>query len=366
MPKIQAVQLSEVMGSLPRIEQFGELRSSVAISLLICALGFEERGLAFPRTLADGGLTASRSVYFEFSTNRPDNETNRAELARHLNRISKRVESVDADDDLFAEVFRKLIRSVVEATPTCESWIFFDISVVSNRMLMKAMKVLLEFDVRLTLLYSEAEVYFPTRAQYESAISSSAQGEAPWLDRGVSEIIVSQEYPGFHVDQQPDFLIVIPGFNRDRVLAIIRRVDPAYATLVESNILWLIGVPHLAEDCWRVNFMREVHGLTDDVVQCELSTFDYQEALRVLESAYQERVDQFRFTVSPLGSKLQSLACSLFCYMHPDVRVMFSAPAEYNASHFSKGCREMWTIDCESLKKIRATLDQVGVLRIED
>ena len=70
--------------------------------------------------------------------------------------------------------------------------------------------------------------------------------------------------------------------------------------------------------------------------------------------------------MSPLGSKMQALGTALFCYMHPEVRLVFALPKEYNAADYSTGCKDFWQVDFGPFDKLRANLDKVGMLRIED
>jgi hypothetical protein len=89
--------------------------------------------------------------------------------------------------------------------------------------------------------------------------------------------------------------------------------------------------------------------------------------VRVLENLYAEVSERYRITLSPLGSKFQALGTAWFCHMHPDVGVMFSTPTrEYNAAHYSRGCRNTWQVNFGELARLRSRLDQVGTLRIDE
>ncbi len=334
MARIHTVDLSEVIGSLPDMSRLdlSVVKSHSQSALFLCALGFESRCLTIPRTLAESKWMTSRCIYFEFATNRDDNEANRAELLSYLAAVSGRVEPMEADGEAFAASLRKAVRAVVDSSETSPPLVVFDMSVTSNRILMRAMKVLLEFDIQLTLLYAEAAVYHPTLQEYKDAKTKLEARQTAWLDRGVSDVETSHEYPGYHVDH------------------VIHKIDPTLTRPAEHKLLWLVGIPHLPENHWRIEMMRELHELTPDVHQFEVSTFEYKETLRTLETLYQERVNDFRFTIAPMGSKLQALGCSLFCYLHPDVRAMFSVPETYNAVNFSEGCLAMWGIEFKSLK----------------
>jgi hypothetical protein len=77
------------------------------------------------------------------------------------------------------------------------------------------------------------------------------------------------------------------------------------------------------------------------------------------------RVGSYRFNLSQMGSKLQAVGTSLFCYTHPDVKVVYATPREYNASLYSEGCKQMHVLDLGPLAELRNRLDRVGTLRIE-
>jgi hypothetical protein len=143
-------------------------------------------------------------------------------------------------------------------------------------------------------------------------------------------------------------------------------VDPWLLSNPKDKVVWLIGVPHLDEDRWRLEAMKKINDISDRVPQYQVSTFDYKETLQVLEHLYVEKAETHTVTLSALGSKMQALGTALFCYIHPDVRVILSTPKEYNAAQYSEGCKNVWEIDFGAVDELRGILDEVGGLRIED
>jgi len=248
--------------------------------------------------------------------------------------------------------------------PTDEANVIFDVSGVANRLLMRCMKVLLSLNIRLTILYSEAAKYYPTREEYEENPEKWQSEESLGLERGVSDVILSEEYPGYHIDQLPDCVILFPSFNKERARAVISEIDPSLLTAAENQVLWLLGIPHLDEDRWRLDAMRKINQLSDSSIQYQVSTFDYRDSLRTLEAIYLNRLGQCKFTLSSMGSKMQALGAALFCYLRPDVRVVFAIPREYNAGKYSDGCKATWMVDFGSTRELRISLDQVGTLRV--
>jgi hypothetical protein len=241
-----------------------------------------------------------------------------------------------------------------------------DISVAANRLLLRCMKVLLEYDLNLRIIYSEAAIYHPTREEYDQDTARWQRDDLLGLERGVSSVTPSIDHPGHALDPLPDFLILFPSFKPERSRAVISYVDPSLLMNPGDKVVWLLGVPRLPEDGWRLDVMKRINAIGEAMPQYEASTFDYKDTLRVLERLHMEKSEGYTITLSPLGSKMQALATALFCYLHPDVRVIFSMPKEYNAAQYSEGCKNVWEIDFGAIDELRRSLDSVGTLRVEE
>jgi hypothetical protein len=368
MAKINKCQLAEVLPNLESIVPLDPCRFALRSSddLFLCALGFEPRCLTLPDQLQAAGYKARRASYFTYSTNLDDNAVNLPELERHLRGIASSVEPIEADVADSPNRLRSLIELVISESKGQQPRVVLDISVAANRLLLRCLKVLLEYDISLTILYSEAAIYRPTKEEFEKDPGGWGRGDLLGLERGVGDVMPSIDYPGQALDPLPDSVILFPSFKEERSKAIISFVDQSLLNNPGDKVIWLLGVPHLAEDCWRLEAMKNVNGICQGSRHCEVSTFDYKATLRVLESLYEEIADRYRITISPLGSKMQALGTALFCFMHPDVRIILSMPREYNATHYSVGCKAVWQIDLGSLADLRLKLDMVGTLRIEE
>jgi hypothetical protein len=240
-----------------------------------------------------------------------------------------------------------------------------DISVIANRALFRCMKVLLTSQVRLKILYAEAGVYHPTQRQFADNRDQWIADDEMGLEQGVSDVRISRQFPGQQLDLLPDCVILFPSFKANRSNAVLAKVDPALLSNAGENVIWLLGVPHHNDDRWRLAAMREINRLDQSSICHEVSTFQYKETLQQLNVIYEERCTRANITLSPLGSKMQALGSVLFCQMHPDVRVILSVPKQYNASHYSSGCKGLWEIDFGAVPTLSRTLDDVGTLTLE-
>ncbi len=368
MPKIVRCELTDKINNLSSISRLerDELGTAYPDDLFLCALGFEPRCLTLPSRLNDAGYQTTRAYYFKYSTNLEDNAVNLSELERCLLRIAPIAEPIEADTLDLPTKLSSLLDLALGDSETRPLRVTMDISVAANRLLLRCLRVLLRYDIRLRVIYSEAAVYHPTREEYERNAAQWEKAGLLGLERGVSDVMPSIDHPGDDLDPQPDSLILFPSFKADRSKAVISSVDPSLLQNPGDKVIWLPGVPHVDKDRWRLEAMKRINGIGEGTRHFEISTFDYKQTLQCLEGLHAELSEKRRITVSPLGSKMQALGTALFCYMHPDIRVILSTPIEYNATQYSEGCKEIWKIDFGPLRELRECLDQVGTLQIVD
>ena len=368
MPKIVKCQLVDVISDLSDIEPleaetFNDAQSD---DLFLCALGFEPRCLLLPHRLKNAGYRARRAFYFKYATNLDDNAVNLTELEHSLREIAPIVESMESDESDFPNRLRTLLDLVISEASARSPRITMDISVTANRLILRCINVLLEYNLTLRIVYSEADVYHPTKQEYEEDPVRWKDENLLGLEQGVRDVMPSTDHPGDVLDQVPDSVVLFPTFKGDRSNAVISFVDPSLSTRPGKKVVWLLGIPHLEADQWRLEAMKKINAINPDAPQHQVCTFNYKETLRILEQIYFDMSHKYKITLSPLGSKMQALGTAIFCYLHPDVRIVFAVPKEYNAFQYSKGCKAVWQIRFGPLQKLRRTLDQVGTLRVDE
>ena len=198
MANIIKCQLSDFLGTLPPLEPLTptKLGSEAQEDLFLCALGFEPRCLYLPASLQDAGYTARRAVYFKYATNLDDNSVNLPVLESHLRAISSKLEMMEADATDFPNKLRSLLELTMSEAQGKPPRITLDISVTANRLLLRCIKVLLEYDVCLRIIYSEAAIYHPTEAEYSQEPSKWGSDDMLGLERGVNEVLHSIDHSG--------------------------------------------------------------------------------------------------------------------------------------------------------------------------
>lgn len=365
MANLRRVELINVQSELPNIEPLNIKHdlSGVEDDLFFCVLGFEDRCPWISELIRDeSSYKTKESIYFEYATNKADNDLNRNRLITALQKYSTSVRVVQCDDDEFTVRLRELLQQVCISGRVPS--ISFDISACSSRLLLLVLKVLFEFNINLRILYSEAAIYHPTRDEYTENPEKWTSEEGFGLTKGVGKVIPSSEHPGNRRDLLPEAIVVFPTFKPERTKAVITEVDESILSRPGDRIIWIIGVPHLTEDYWRAEAMREINKIDDSARSYEVSTFDYKKTIERLERIYGTWDCKYHVTISPLGSKMQSLGIALFWYMRQDVSIVFAIPKEFNALQYSEGCKATWKIAFGNLGKIRELLDRVGQLEI--
>jgi len=366
LTNLRSIEVIDILRDLPDIRPLNVESDMTRIQdeLFLTALGFEDRCLWIPEIIADvKKYSTVRAVYFEYGTNQRDNELNRPRLLKAMESFSEQVLSplpVDVDD--LASLLRGLLSEICRKADTPH--VTFDISVCSSRLLITVLTVLLEYNIHLRIVYSEARLYHPTEEEYKENPNKWTIDEELGLARGVSTVTRSPDHPGSRRDMLPEVVIAFPTFKPERIRAILADVDPSLRIRPENRVIWVLGEPHLPEDHWRVNIQREINEIGESAPVYKVSTFDYKKTLEELEHIYRPLDCKYLVSIAPLGSKMQSLGVVLFWYIHPEVSVYFATPREYNASQYSEGCKDVWRIEFGSLVDVRKLLDVVGQLEV--
>jgi len=365
MAHLRQVELIDVLSQLPEIEPLDVERDLLGKEdgLFLCALGFEDRCLSIPELIAKAkGYKCTEAIYFEYATNVNDNEINKPRLLQALQSFGTSVNTMPCDTDDFPTNLRKALSRICAGGQTPS--VIFDISVCSSKLLLLALKVLFESNLSLRILYSEAEVYHPRREEYESDPEKWTTEEGFGLARGVGTVIPGVEHPGYRRDKLQEVVVVFPTFKPERAKAVIAEIDESLVMGPKDRVIWIVGDPHLPEDHWRVDAVREINKIPASAPSYEVSTFYYKKTIESLERIYQPRDCKYHVTLSPLGSKMQSLGIALFWYMRQDTSIVFATPKEYNARQYSEGCKGVWQIKFGELANIREIIDRVAQLEI--
>lgn len=352
-------ELAEIVGQLPEIKRLEpqQLSGKDNDQLFICACGFEDRALTIPSRLAEtSNYRAEHSLILEHATNKKDNTVNRPAITRALTQISNKPREILYEDEGFAARFDGILSSILSCDGRKVPSVTFDISACSSKMVLSALRMLLERDIHLRIFYTEANTYHPTRKELrESPEDWTVDGKG--ISRGILAAGGSPLYAGLNVDELPILLVAFPTFKPERTRTIISALQPA-------RIIWVIGIPHAVKNRWRIQAMRDINLLSSNERTCEITTFGYVETYASLEQLYEEHQDDYHMVIAPHGSKFQNVGIGLFCTVRQDVELWFSTPKSFNPTQYTSGVKDLWQIDFPATQHAVNLLRSLGKLEL--
>jgi len=333
--------------------------------LFVGALGFEERTTAGAAALVKRGVKTNQAILLEFDRyyeangkNRDTYENLMAELTcgrpyRPLNA------PFGTPDPIYCERLTGLLNNL---RPSECPRVLFDCTSCPSLILSQTLSVLLAYSCDLTIVYSEANEYFPTRDEWERENGKHYGNRVEGPFTGVRFVAKPPILQGDDTGEHPVLLVLFPTFNTERTDGVLGELDPA-------ERIWLFGEPHnVARNSYRIEMEKSYAA----PIMCPgdawslLTTFDYRTTLAALGGIYASYRPDFRIVIMPHGSKTQTLAVSLFRSIH-DISLVFAMPREYDPDKYSKGCTHVWTIpfgDTRNLTRLlrsaRPLTDQSG------
>jgi len=313
---------------LPEIDKLKYV--DLSDDLFVCALGFENRCVGAPRLLAKNDYKTKNTIILKYDVHEEDNNVNYYELKELIDHITLNnvieisyktndVESFYTDSKGFKKITNKLY----------DDWsmkkISVDISSFTTIAIIQILDYLFTLNVnKIRIIYTEAEKYYPKDIQKAD--------EEEYISSGVKNILSVPKFSGIHTPGYSQLLIVLLGFEPIRTRGIFNILQP-------SRKIGIIGKPSRTDLKWRLNLLsrmyKNVFGDQDEILM--LSEFNYIEVFKALEEIYDKYGQVNNMTITPLGSKMQTIAVLLFLRNHPDVQLLVSIPIKYDPRRYSEG-----------------------------
>jgi hypothetical protein len=352
--------LDELLNNMPNIEHLD-------VSLLpepICyigAAGFEDRVFGILNKTIRVEKKIDRVIGIEY---RPYNKKNRIdEFKDTLNKLAvpetKILWSIYdryVPDEFIEEIFR-----IVNFIPANYN-IVVDISAMSKLLIVVLLHGLRELPNRVTIVYTEAEIYHPTPEAYKATkmeLYRETENPPVFLTTDIYNIVTTQSLSSVAMQGFPLLMVAFPTFNHRELIALINDITPQHLILLE-------GKPHEGHNYWRRDAIKDLNRkimksvyLKNDFPPEErriISTFDYKETIRLLEEIYDHYKYNRKIIVVPTGSKLQSVGIFLFKQMHPDIQIIYPVTKGF-ADGYTEGSRAYWQAVFDGFTNWNSVLD---------
>ena len=193
------------------------------------------------------------------------------------------------------------------------------------------------------ILYAEASSYLPHREEVAAAIKEldpSSENLLMFLSSGVFEVSVVPELSSVALQGQPIRLVVFPSFNSGQLIALRSVIQPSFISIIN-------GMPPALGNQWRTEAIRKINKVDSILNKDEetTSTLDYRETFDYLLSLYAQYSALERLVISPIGSKMQSVAVGLIRSFFNDIQTTYPTPRIFTQpSEYTIGVKQLYCL----------------------
>jgi hypothetical protein len=340
---------------LPAAEPFDPTRLPAKFTY-IGAAGFEDRAFAYPEAFLRYRFRPSDIICIEY---RPFDEKNRVKDFRKkmadlgfpdteqpwiiYDRMAPESFSVELSR------YRDRLRG---------AHVVVDISAMSKFLILVILDELRDCGATVTIVYSEAEVYHPTREAFERERAKLPTATSDFLTSEVKRIVTTSGLSSVAMQGYPIVAIAFPTFNHRELSALVSDILPR--TLIQIE-----GKPRQDHNAWRKGAIAWVNqGLREYMKKTvESSTFDYRETVNALSKLYDEYSVSNRILIAPTGSKMQAVAVFVMKQLRPDVQVVYPVARQF-VNEYSVGIGPMWVLQLGDYDNFLRKLDSERNLRV--
>ncbi len=329
----------------PELEVLDALSIGLKDVLILCA-GFEDRALAVLKQQTMSGNAGFTVLVMQY---RPYIEENKyTEIKELCHKSALNLIELTYDRQNPAGICDKII-SLLNGI---EGKIYIDISAMSRLLIVQIIVSLCRSShgfENVVILYAEASEYPPKEEEVSSAIAKSGFDfvyRTMFISSGVLEVTVVPELSSVGLQGQPIRLITFPSFNIDQLAALRGELQP-------SSFSFIHGTPHLPENAWRLEAIKKLNHI-EEILQREdmnASTLDYRETLDHLLVIYSKHGVMERIILSPIGSKMQSVAVGLFKAFIDEIQIAYPTPRSFvSPSEYTKGVRAIYSLCLQNFR----------------
>lgn len=327
-------------------------------TVLVTVAGFEDRHLAAIKVLASGATGEAIILNYKPNDSRNDFDSLATEL--RLKGVRIRDKNVLDYNRFKPERFAENLKRRLKAQRALH--VVLDISAMSKLAILLCLDVCRELNLAVTVHYSEAIRYGPSKKDYEKAKAESAlHRPSIQIYTGVQGVLRVPRFSSVAMQGQPTAAIAFMSFNEELIQALLNCVYPARLFLINGK------PPRLK---WREEATAWIHEpllhewpTTDNPMRNGLpartaSTLDYRQLLAILRQLYWDLAVDHRILLAPTGSKMQTISCFLITALHPDVHIEYPTPQGF-LNLYSEGIGDHWTVEFGSLGTFISELEKI-------
>ena len=233
------------MSLLPQVQPFcGEQELPEDKSLLICAEGFEDRGLSFVQS-----ITSRKFSEVFVLTYQPTKKSRLPELMEACAARSNSAPHVIEYDRFHPAVFEDKFRREIDEMFEKIEEVVVDISVMSKLMILIILAALRNYRGKVRVIYTEPLDYAPTKEEYERH-RKNLRHAANLPSYGVHDVVRTPILTSVVMQRSPAIIVAFTSFNEQLIRALLSNFNPTHLFLIN-------GVPPTLS--WREGATQEIH-----------------------------------------------------------------------------------------------------------
>lgn len=250
-----------------------------------------------------------------------------------------------------------LSRSLLQAPATAA---MLDISSMSKLAILLSLKVCADLHLPVTIFYTEALSYAPSREEFISA-SERNEIHKPSLQiyNGIHGVVRTPSLSSVAMQGQPTAAIAFMSFNDSLTQVLLNTIYPSRLFLINSRppiLTWREEATAWIHDEVRKEWLDDnpLDPITHKPERV-VSTLNYTETIQLLVEMFWRLSPEYRLVLAPAGSKMQTVGCFLVKRLHPDVHIEYPSPEGFSPE-YSVGVGATWQLDLGNIDELTNTL----------
>jgi len=293
------------------------------VSLFIGMVSFEDRCLSILENLQLESVQVLLLRNIGCGSIADKNLNRMIEMSRGKNTVvDLDINTPTSTADAFAKFLAPLLPSITGS-------VLVDTTTFTHEQLLILLRIfeLLKRRCKIFMGYTGAERY-----------STNTDKENVWLTRGVGQIRSVLGYPGRFSPSKKLHLVVIVGFEHERVAAVIEQFEPARLTIIYGDPKKSVSSEHFEtnkhffEKVW--SFVERTQSTQTAVETCYISCVDPFEAKETILKLATDNND-FNVVVCPMNTKLSTVGAGLASMQNESIQIAYAPAIEYNEEGYS-------------------------------
>jgi hypothetical protein len=241
-----------------------------------------------------------------------------------------------------------------------------DVSTMSKLAILLSLGVCLELDLQISVYYAEAQVYGPSRDEFDSARKNN-EIHRPTIQifTGVHGVVRVGSLASVAMQGQPTAALVFMSFNDALTQVLLNTVYPSRLFLINGRPpvhSWREEATAWIHDQVRREWEEDNPVAIPSIGQVPIpiravSTLDYRETVSLLVDLYWRLSAAHRVLLAPAGSKMQAVGCFLVKALHPDIHIEYPSPEGF-LPQYSSQIANRWLLNLGYLRNLLDTVSR--------